>query len=258
MVIVIAITFIVSWSPLYMVTLVSQLQPVSFLRESNFIFTMLITHFFGFVNSCINPIVYTAMSERFRRSFKDIMSNIFCCCTQGSRFLLVQRSSNRGRFTSTLRHTFSETDGNTIALRDNMYENSYMVRKSGSKSSSSGTDSDKYVLSRENHPKKYVHVYKGVHQNGNTPTSDSETQRPLIQYKFSNCKQAVERKGILKNSPKLTKAVEYCSYTECDCICSESSKSIAETRCLKLDIATSDDSINQNSVCFLRDESSLS
>ena len=254
MVIVIAITFIVSWSPQYMVTLVSQLQSHSFLRESNFIFTMLMTHFFGFLNSCINPIIYTAMSERFRRSFKDIMSHVFCCFMHGSRFLFGHMSSNRTRFTSTLRHTFSETEGNTIALRDNLYENSYMNRKCGSKSSSSGTDSDKFVFSRESHPKKYVHVFKCVNQNGSTLTSDNEVQKPLIQHNVSASRQTVELKSILKNSPTQRKPKDYSSYIECDCLCPDSPQNVAKPACLKLDLATPDDSINQNSVCFFQDE----
>ena len=67
MVIVIAVTFIVSWSPQYLVTVISQLQTDSFLRESNFLFTMLMTHLFGFLNSCMNPFIYSAMSQRCRK-----------------------------------------------------------------------------------------------------------------------------------------------------------------------------------------------
>ena len=85
MIIIVALTFICLWSPFYVVNIVSQVQPISFLHRSNFLFTMLATHLAGFINSAINPIVYQAMSERFRRSFMDIVSGllgiIFCGAT---------------------------------------------------------------------------------------------------------------------------------------------------------------------------------
>ncbi|XP_052271834.1 D(2) dopamine receptor-like [Dreissena polymorpha] len=77
MVVVIALTFIASWTPFYLVNIISQLQQDSFLKKSNFIFTMLITHFCGFINSCLNPIIYTAMSQKFRRSFIDIFKRVW-------------------------------------------------------------------------------------------------------------------------------------------------------------------------------------
>lgn len=79
MVIMIAITFILAWSPFYLTTVVSQLQEDSFLREGNFFFTMLLTHWFGFLNSCLNPFVYSAMSDKFRRNFKQIIFSCFAC-----------------------------------------------------------------------------------------------------------------------------------------------------------------------------------
>ncbi|KAL8582741.1 hypothetical protein ACOMHN_061620 [Nucella lapillus] len=82
MVIVVAVAFIVSWSPFYLTTLVSQIQSISgdsFLREGNFVFSMLMIHLCGFLNSCINPLIYTGMSQKFRRSFKMILSGCICC-----------------------------------------------------------------------------------------------------------------------------------------------------------------------------------
>ena len=259
MVVVIAITFIVSWSPMYIVTIISQLQTNSFLREGNFLFIMLMTHLCGFINSCLNPIIYTAMSHRFRRSFKEIMSKIFCCCVRGSsipsRFLFRHVSSNRTRFTSTLRQTFSETEGNTIALNDCMHENSYMIRKSGSKSSSSGTDSERFVCSRDTKPKKFVNAFKGKYVDDNTATSDSETHKPLIPHAYTNGKPARELKGILKSSPTVRRARDYSTYVECKCLCSESPPNGLNPQCMKMERPSSDDSINQNSVCFLRNDS---
>ncbi|CAH1792483.1 unnamed protein product [Owenia fusiformis] len=80
MIIVVAATFCLSWSPFYLVTFISQVQhPNTFMRESNFIFTMLAIHFSGFLNSCVNPVIYATMSHRFRRSFVEIIGIIFCC-----------------------------------------------------------------------------------------------------------------------------------------------------------------------------------
>ena len=78
MVIVVAIAFFVAWSPMYIVSVVSVLQPENFLQKSNFVFTMLCAHLFGFINSCVNPFIYTVMSEKFRQSFKRTLQRIFC------------------------------------------------------------------------------------------------------------------------------------------------------------------------------------
>lgn len=80
MVIVVALAFILAWSPQYIVSIISQLQTESFLREGNFFFTMLMTHLFGFTNSCINPFIYTLMSVKFRNCFKAVFANISDCC----------------------------------------------------------------------------------------------------------------------------------------------------------------------------------
>ena len=79
MIIFVAVAFAMAWTPFYMVSFVSQVQKNSFLQRSNFLFTMLLTHLFGFLNSCVNPLIYTAMSDRFRRNFKQMMAR-FCCC----------------------------------------------------------------------------------------------------------------------------------------------------------------------------------
>ena len=79
MVIVVAVSFILAWTPFYLVSVISQLQKHSFLKSSNFLFTMLITHLFGFVNSGVNPLIYYLMSERFRRAFGAILENVCCC-----------------------------------------------------------------------------------------------------------------------------------------------------------------------------------
>ena len=78
MVVVVSVSFVLSWSPFYLTTFVSQMQEVSFLRKSNFVFVMLCIHLAGFLNSCINPLIYTCMSRRFRESFRRIAYRILC------------------------------------------------------------------------------------------------------------------------------------------------------------------------------------
>ena len=258
MVIVIAITFIVSWSPQYLVTIISQLQANSFLRESNFLFTMLMTHLFGFLNSCLNPFIYSAMSQRFRRSFKEVIYGILCCCFRKdgipSRFLVRHASSNRTHFTSTLRHAVSETDNNTIALNDCSHENSYIVRKGESKSSSSGTDSDKLSFTRDHKTRKFVTVFKGKNDYETASPTNSETHLPLIKHSAPNGRCAKELKGILKNSPTQIRARDYSTCVECNSLHSESPKGATHKQLKKKDLQASNDSVNQNSVFLLQDE----
>ena len=83
MIIVVALAFLVSWTPFYIVIFVSQVQENSFLKKANFIFTMLATHLIGFLNSCINPFIYNFMSEKFRKNFMSIITSLcFCCCSK--------------------------------------------------------------------------------------------------------------------------------------------------------------------------------
>ena len=71
--VVVAIAFIVSWTPFYVITFISQVQERSFLKDSNFLFTMLLIHLFGFLHNCINPIIYNFMNEKFHRNFQQIL-----------------------------------------------------------------------------------------------------------------------------------------------------------------------------------------
>ncbi|XP_069115448.1 QRFP-like peptide receptor [Argopecten irradians] len=102
MVIVIAVAFIVSWSPMYVVNIVSQLQGQgdSFLIHSNFLFTMLIIHLAGFINSCVNPFIYTAMSKKFRKSFSRTLGKIFCKYYCRQRLFLHRNSIIQRRSTA--------------------------------------------------------------------------------------------------------------------------------------------------------------
>ena len=82
MIIVVAIAFVVAWSPFYLTTFISQVQTNSFLRRSNYVFVMLAVHLVGFINSCINPVIYNFMSDKFRKSFTQIVLSLCCLCTR--------------------------------------------------------------------------------------------------------------------------------------------------------------------------------
>lgn len=82
MVIVIAVAFILTWSPHYLVSITSVLQK-SFQKthifdKENYVFTMLMTYFFGLANSCMNPLIYNAMSTAFKRRFRATLRRLFC------------------------------------------------------------------------------------------------------------------------------------------------------------------------------------
>ena len=259
MVIVIAVTFIVSWSPQYLVTIISQLQTDSFLRESNFLFTMLMTHLFGFLNSCMNPFIYSAMSQRFRRSFKEVIYGILCCCFRKtgipSRFLVSSPSSNRCHFTSTLRHGASETDNNTIALNDCLPNSSYIIRKGGSKSSSSGgTESDKLSFTKDNKIKTSKTALKDKSSYEQASPTDSETHLPLIQHSVSNGRCCKELKGILKNSPTQKRDRDYSTCVDCNSLHADSPKCALKKQLIRTELDASDVSINQQSVCLLQEQ----
>ena len=122
MIILVALCFIMCWTPFYLVTLISQLQTDSFLRQANFVFTMLLTHLVGFTGSCINPIIYHLMSDRFRKSFKQIWCGILCWCIcrwrqkrrQGDESLFEGVSSSYG---DVIGSEGSESSPHTIAMR---------------------------------------------------------------------------------------------------------------------------------------------
>ena len=137
MVIVIAIAFIFSWSPQYIVTVITQLQDNSFMLEGNYLFTMLLTHLCGFINSCFNPFIYTAMSKRFRKSFGQTLKKIFCACYCRRRFMRHRRSVSHRRstaFTSMLTEPEAEgfhSNGNTHTRNSRRHENMELLHNNG-------------------------------------------------------------------------------------------------------------------------------
>ncbi|XP_045187670.1 QRFP-like peptide receptor [Mercenaria mercenaria] len=200
MVVVIAITFIISWSPQYLVSVISQLQEKSFLRERNFIFTMLVTHFCGFLNSCLNPIIYTAMSQKFRRSFLDILRHICFCFSCPALAPNTLNYVATRRYTSTVRQTFSEIDGNHIPLNESICHSDMIcgARGSGNKSSSSsGTDSDirQNPMCGKNTVKKYI--FKNPVSNGRINKENDPEREYVLR---TGPSPILKLKGILKNS----------------------------------------------------------
>lgn len=85
MIIVVALSFIIAWTPFYVITFVTQVQETSFIKRSNFLFTMLASHLSGFLNSCVNPIIYHMMNEKFRRSFRRMAATLFPKCISVAR-----------------------------------------------------------------------------------------------------------------------------------------------------------------------------
>ena len=132
MIILVAIAFLIAWTPHYMVSIITNFQKVSFMRYSNFIFAMLTTHLFGFLNSCVNPFIYTIMSVKFRKSFRNILLSVLCCfskkCTERSgqnkfqTLATAQSDYNNSAFErtySTQMRTMTNVNGQSVLHRVN-------------------------------------------------------------------------------------------------------------------------------------------
>ncbi|KAG8185874.1 hypothetical protein JTE90_004416 [Oedothorax gibbosus] len=79
MVLMVVVAFAVSWTPYFVVSLVTQWAQVNFLEEGHFFFTMLNLNLLAFLNSCVNPFIYATMSTRFRNGFLRCF-RCFCFC----------------------------------------------------------------------------------------------------------------------------------------------------------------------------------
>lgn len=82
MVLVVVAAFTISWTPYFLVSIVTQYQQVNFMVEHNYFFTMLCINMFGFLNSSINPIIYAVMSTRFRSGFASIARTLLLCSSK--------------------------------------------------------------------------------------------------------------------------------------------------------------------------------
>jgi hypothetical protein len=123
MIVVMALAFVVAWTPFYIMTLVSQLQVDSFLRKSNFLFIMLAIHLAGFVNRCTNPLIYHVMSGRgMGVALRTLATLSPCCCT----VCTVTSTSP----------VMSENSASEVVRMRQYYERREMARKRGGRRSS--------------------------------------------------------------------------------------------------------------------------
>lgn len=80
MLLVVVVSFALSWMPLY--AMVSRLRfgpPVSELEDELFAALLPFAQWLGTSNSCVNPIFYAYFNKKFRESFMKILSNHACC-----------------------------------------------------------------------------------------------------------------------------------------------------------------------------------
>ncbi|XP_025016073.1 probable G-protein coupled receptor tkr-1 isoform X2 [Tetranychus urticae] len=78
MILVVVFAFTISWTPYFLVSIVTQYQEVNFMTKHNYFFTMLCINLFAFLNSSINPLIYVLMSTRFRLGFTNILRLMLC------------------------------------------------------------------------------------------------------------------------------------------------------------------------------------
>lgn len=78
MILVLAASFMISWTPYFAISIITQYQEENFMQRSNYFFTMLCINLSAFLNSAINPIIYGIMSARFRLSFLQLAKRVVC------------------------------------------------------------------------------------------------------------------------------------------------------------------------------------
>ncbi|XP_055354050.1 QRFP-like peptide receptor [Paramacrobiotus metropolitanus] len=77
MMLIVNVTFLLCWSPYFMVTIITQFG-TNFFTEGHFYFTMLLINGCGFLNSALNPAIYM-LAPRFRRSCCSTLSELCSC-----------------------------------------------------------------------------------------------------------------------------------------------------------------------------------
>lgn len=81
MLLVVIVTFALSWLPLYVLFCIIKFSLASELESADgVIVTMIpVTQWLGASNSCINPIIYAFFNRKFRAGFKAIITSKSCC-----------------------------------------------------------------------------------------------------------------------------------------------------------------------------------
>lgn len=81
MVLIVVAAFTISWTPYFLISIVTQFEAFNYFDDHNYFFTMLCINFLAFINSSINPFIYVVMSSRFRNGFVQILRYAFCAST---------------------------------------------------------------------------------------------------------------------------------------------------------------------------------
>lgn len=81
MILIVVLSFTISWTPYFLVSVITQYQQENFMHKHDFYFTMLSINLFAFLHSSINPLIYATMSARFRAGFMRILKRVICCQT---------------------------------------------------------------------------------------------------------------------------------------------------------------------------------
>lgn len=79
MILIVVLSFTISWTPYFLVSVITQYQNENFMHKHDFFFTMLCINLFAFLHSSINPIIYATMSARFRKGFLQVLNLVLCC-----------------------------------------------------------------------------------------------------------------------------------------------------------------------------------
>lgn len=79
MIFIVVITFAISWLPLYVIFCITKFEkyPNTMIEENVFQYLFPLAQWLATSNSCINPIIYTCYSQKFRSEFEIIIKKIF-------------------------------------------------------------------------------------------------------------------------------------------------------------------------------------
>ncbi|GBO22934.1 hypothetical protein AVEN_207751-1 [Araneus ventricosus] len=145
MVLMVVLAFVISWTPYFLVSIITQYQAQNFMEHHNFFFTMLCINLFAFINSCVNPFIYAAMSTRFRngfrRCFRFICMWALCAADAEDENSGAHNPANTERGTKRVRFrcqahmscllTQSSSDGGSIANSEASMRTAYTVDANG-------------------------------------------------------------------------------------------------------------------------------